>query len=78
MADSTLSRAIRDFVQWLVIGGRESQAVAVGQWPEASSVVDTTGLDPGESLARTPGANTEAPADWYVESTPTLGAANDP
>ena len=76
-ANFTLSRRMRDFVQWATAaGGRVAEAVFAGQWPNATAVVGA--VADGESAARTPGANTEAPADWYVETVPTIGATNLP
>jgi hypothetical protein len=70
-----LSRRIRDFVKWASPpGGRVDQAVFAGQWPTASSA--TGNPADGQSTARTPGANTEAPADWVVDPTPSIGSAN--
>ena len=72
-----VSRRMRDFVMWATTAsGREAEAVFAGQWTTTSALVGA--VADGESAARTPGANTEAPADWYVETTPTIGAANVP
>jgi hypothetical protein len=77
----TLSHFIRDAIKWGVGDSGEDQAVFAGQWPSiaAGEYVDTTGLNEQTgTISRTPGANTESKGDWYVEDTPTLGAANAP
>jgi hypothetical protein len=76
-----ISRDMRDFVKWGTGAGRVDQAIFANQWPSTSpsDFVSTSGLNADlESLSRTPGAGSESKADWYVETVPTLGAANTP
>jgi hypothetical protein len=75
-----LSRSCKflDYLTWNAAASRATQAAFAGQWPSASAEVDITGIVIGtESIARTAGANSETPADFGVDLTPTLGAANN-
>ena len=67
--DLQQTRDTVDFVRWGTGGGTlyAPQAVAAHQWPANTATVDTSGLTDGASISRTPGVNTEDPADWYVE-----------
>lgn len=66
------SADIADFVGWGGGVGRIAQAVSVGQWPSSSATVP---LPPVDHTLAWIGAG-DAPAAWFRDGTPTLGAGN--
>jgi hypothetical protein len=66
---------ILDFVQWGGAGnGGETVAIDAGIWP-GQVFVDVDGLREGSSLAYDGAGN--APSDWCLDGTPSLGGPND-
>lgn len=76
-----LSRDLRDYLRWWdsTTGSAPTdwngKAVYGGLWPASGDYVNSSTLDPGESLERTAAAKT--PASWAVEPTPTIGGPNN-
>lgn len=66
---------LADFVQWGSSGhGAEHVAVSAGLWPPFG-FVDTRSLREGSSIAYD--GSGDAPSDWCVDGTPTIGSPND-
>ena len=63
-----------DFVQWGGVPpvGRQTEAVAAGQWPEGEFV---SSVAEGHSISYDGSGN--AAEDWYDDLSPTLGNEND-